>query len=80
MRDRKVITSLHNDAVDRCVDIFVRSDGTYGYDEFRRDIEDQGTWFVTRHNQRGVYPSREDAMAAAVAEMAWLRKRQARDL
>ena len=28
----------------RCVDIFRRPDGSFGFDEFRRDPEDMGAW------------------------------------
>jgi len=29
-------------AIDRCVDVFARPDGTFGFEEFRRDPEDMG--------------------------------------
>jgi hypothetical protein len=31
-----------NGAHDRCVDLFLRPDGSYGVEEFRRDVEDGG--------------------------------------
>jgi hypothetical protein len=31
-------------SIDRCVDMFARPDGTYGFEEFRRDAEDMGQW------------------------------------
>jgi hypothetical protein len=34
--------SLHNKTVNRCVDFFVRVDGSFGYKEFRRDLAGQG--------------------------------------
>jgi hypothetical protein len=68
----KVITSLHNDATDRCVDIFRRADGSFGYQEFRRDVEDQGAWFITHHNQDGIYLSYEEAIREARANVPWL--------
>jgi hypothetical protein len=40
----RAISSLHNDEVDRCVDIIRHVDGTFGFKEFRRDPEDRGGW------------------------------------
>jgi len=39
-----VLASPSTPAVDRCVDIFKRPDGTFGFEEFRRDSEDMGSW------------------------------------
>ena len=40
----KVLASPSTASVDRCVDIFLRPDGTFGFEEFRRDPEDGGVW------------------------------------
>jgi hypothetical protein len=37
----KVLVSLENSAGDRCVDIFARDDGTFGFEEYRKDPEDE---------------------------------------
>jgi len=37
-----VFVSVENSENDRCVDIFSRPDGSYGFEEFRRDVEDGG--------------------------------------
>ncbi|MEP7171919.1 MAG: hypothetical protein ABI705_00385 [Aestuariivirga sp.] len=37
-----VFISNENIEHDRCVDLFERSDGTCGFEEFRRDVEDCG--------------------------------------
>ncbi len=39
-----VFASLENSEHDKCVDIFSRGDGSYGFEEFRRDVEDSGRW------------------------------------
>lgn len=39
-----VFVSVENLEHDRCVDIFSRPDGSYGFEEFRRDVEDNGQW------------------------------------
>lgn len=65
-----VVVSLHNDDVDRCVDIIAHPDGTFGFKEFRRDPEDRGGWTLVGHNPR----AREQATAAARASVIWLRE------
>ncbi len=65
--------SLHNDAVDRCVDIIANDDGTFGLKEFRRDPEDRGGWTLVSYNPRAVFATQQQAIAAAKASVAWLR-------
>ncbi|WP_342364120.1 hypothetical protein [Terrarubrum flagellatum] len=67
-----VFESIENDQHDRCVDLFKRPDGTFGYDEFRRDIEDGGAWTPTGGFWGLVFSSRNDALAAAREAVAWL--------
>lgn len=68
----RVLNSLQNRAADHCVDIFVRADGSYGYEEYRRDAEDTQGWFsLHRHAQR-VFASEAAALAEAQATVAWL--------
>ena len=57
----------------RCVDIFVRADGTFGFEVFRRDVEDGGTWYITGHYNGRRFASRADAEAAAKAAAPWQR-------
>ena len=72
MNKDRVVNSVNNEYADRCVDFFVRADGSYGYKEFRRDPEDQGAWFVTEFNQIGVYPHYEAALESALTRVPWL--------
>lgn len=69
----RVIRSLHNDKVDRCVDVVEHEDGTFGFKEFRRDPEDQGGWTLVGYNPQRFYSTEEEAIAAAKAAVAWLR-------
>ena len=66
-----VIATLHNDDANRAVKIIKRSDGTFGFNEFRRDPEDAGGWTLVRENPRGTYATQEQAVAAA--RSGWLR-------
>jgi hypothetical protein len=67
-----VFLSIENFEHNRCVDLFSRPDGTYGYEEFRRDAEDQGAWTPIQYYSGGVYSSKEAALAAAKQTVAWL--------
>ena len=62
----------------RCVDVFRREDGSFGFEAFRRDAEDQGAWFVTGHYSALRHASREAAEIAALAAVGWLRIGQSR--
>jgi hypothetical protein len=37
-----ILVSPSTPAVDRCLDVFVRPEGTFGFEEFRRNSEDMG--------------------------------------
>lgn len=67
-----VVSSIENPEGSRCVDIFVRPDGTYGFEEWRSDPEDCGIWHPLGLYSHGVYGTKEDAIAAARAAVAWL--------
>jgi hypothetical protein len=50
-----VLASHQTAETNRCVDIFWRPDGTYGFEEFRRDPEDMGAWTpVSYFSGRGI--------------------------
>jgi len=68
----KVLTSLENSAGDRCVDIFERADGTFGFEEYRRDPEDMSGWFSLHRYSQQVFATAEDALAQAKSRVEWL--------
>ena len=67
-----VFVSVENGEHDRCVDMFSRPDGSYGFEEFRRDIEDGGRWTPVQYYSGASYLSSADALAAAERCVAWL--------
>ena len=67
-----VFISVENFEHDRCVDLFSRPDGSYGFEEFRRDVEDRGDWTPVRYYAGSVYTSKEATLAAAMQSVAWL--------
>jgi hypothetical protein len=75
----KVLRSINADGGHICVDIFSRPDGTFGFEEYRRDAEDSRGWFPVGYSARRVYASAEAALSEARREVAWLDGILARD-
>jgi hypothetical protein len=67
-----VFESIENTEHDRCVDLFSRPDGSFGFEEFRRDVEDRGAWTPMHFFSGVIYASKDEALAAAVRAVAWL--------
>ena len=67
-----VLESPSTAAVDRCVDLFRRPDGTFGFEEFRRDPEDMGSWTPIAYYSAREYLTETDAIVAARAAVPWL--------
>ncbi len=67
-----VLESVENDQHDRCVDLFRRPDGSFGFEEFRRDVEDAGAWTPVAYYSGAAYATREAALGAAAARIVWL--------
>jgi hypothetical protein len=67
-----VFDSVENAAADRCVDLFRRPDGSHGFEEFRRDVEDRGAWTPVAYYSGAVYPTATAALEAARREVSWL--------
>jgi hypothetical protein len=65
------VNSIENVTHDRCLDLFLRPDGTYGFEEFRRDVEDGGAWTQVAYFSHAAWPSQDAALAAAKARVAW---------
>jgi hypothetical protein len=56
----------------RCVDLFLRPDGTYGFEEFRRDPEDAGAWTPVQYYSGAIYASKDNVLTAATNAVTWL--------
>jgi len=67
-----VLESIENAEHDRCVDLFRRPDGSFGFEVFRRDVEDGGLWTAVAYHSGAAYASKEAALAAAVGAVNWL--------
>jgi hypothetical protein len=75
----KVLSSPSTPSVDRCVDLFSRPNGTYGFEEFRRDAEDMGAWTPVAYYSTREFPTEDEARAAAISAVRWLASVLGRD-
>ncbi len=67
-----VIESIETPDGARCVDIFRRADNTYGFEAYRRDLEDPSGWFPIGRHSFTNYGSEDEARAAARQKIGWL--------
>lgn len=69
----KVIRSINLDGETICVDVFTRPDGTFGFDEFRRDPEDGRGWYSIGHHGDEIFENFDATLEAAKTAVSWLR-------
>jgi hypothetical protein len=62
---RVVIHSFNMDGATRCVDIFRRPDGAFGFEEYRRDPEDGRGWFAIGASSSRSFGRASDAVENA---------------
>jgi hypothetical protein len=67
-----VFVSVENAEHDRCVDFFSRPDGSYGFEEFRRDVEDAGQWTPVQYYSGVSYASPAGVLDTAERCVPWL--------
>jgi hypothetical protein len=72
-----VVESIEDPQHNRRVDVFMRPDGSFGFEEFRRDVEDAGAWTPTGYYSNLRHASKGEAVAAA-AQVAWFALRNSR--
>ena len=68
----KVIHSINLDGETICVDVFQRPDGSFGFDEFRRDPEDGRGWYSIGYHGGKEFLSAELALKEARRMVSWL--------
>jgi hypothetical protein len=67
-----VLVSIETDGGERCVDIFQRPDGTFGFEEYRRDSEDGRGWFRLGSFGEKAFTCEAAARDAARRAIPWL--------
>jgi hypothetical protein len=66
------LLSIEDAEHNRCVDLFSRSDGSFGFEEYRRDVEDGGVWTRVQYFSPLVYASLKATLTAAMRSVGWL--------
>ena len=72
MAKPRVIRSVESSDGLRCIDIFRRDDGSYGFEEFRRDPEDRSGWRPIGGFGALRFADGEAAMQCGRQHLGWL--------
>ncbi len=67
-----IVASYETTEHNRAVDVFSRPDGSFGFEEFRRDPEDMGTWYDVAYFAEQRFGTRAEAERAAASAVGWL--------
>jgi hypothetical protein len=68
----KVLRSINDEGATRCVDLFRRPDGSCGFEEYRRDVEDGRGWFPVGNFSQRRFDDQSSTLAAALEAVPWL--------
>ena len=68
-----VVDSVSSEDNQYCVDFFKRDDGTFGFEEYRRDIEDYNQWFKIGCFDTLFFTTKKEAIEAAGKHVIWLK-------
>ncbi|UUX49576.1 hypothetical protein NUH88_19520 [Nisaea acidiphila] len=56
----------------RCVDLLQHADGSFGFEEYRRDPDDSRGWYAVGGTGGISFTGREEMLDAAKRNIAWL--------
>ena len=71
-----VLNSIENLNGDRCLDVFERDDGTFGFEEFRKEPESKTGWVLVGYYSDGMYKTQCLAFLEAGNRVSWLNEVQ----
>ncbi len=69
----KVLQSINLAGDGRCVDIFQRPDGSFGFEEFRRDVEDNRGWYPIGYFGDQECDTEPETLKVALLKVGWLK-------
>ena len=55
LKKNTVILSVNNDEGNLCLDIFIRENNTYGFEEYRKDPENVDGWYKVGNYSNKIY-------------------------
>jgi hypothetical protein len=68
----KVLASFEDQFGSRCVDIFIRENGTFGFEEFRGESDGSCRWQPLGRHAHLSFASGEEALLEAKRRVVWL--------
>ena len=71
-RDKTVMRSFEAPGGQVCVDLFCRADGSWGFEEYRRDPEDGSGWHPAGVFSERRFVDQNAALNAARISVGWL--------
>mgnify|MGYP001110129779 CR=1 FL=1 len=74
LKKKTVLKSINMHGEGVCVDFFQRVDGSFGFEEYRRDFEDARGWFPIGSYSRKSFTSLDEAKQTALLNISWLRE------
>jgi hypothetical protein len=69
--DWTVLTSYETHDGSLCVDVFRRDDGTFGFEQFRREVEDFNRWERVSYYGEQRFADVDAAIRAARRTLSW---------
>ena len=69
---RTVLASFEDQFHSQCVDIFVRENGTFGFEEFRSESDGSARWQSLGKYSHLSFASGEQALCEAQQHVVWL--------
>jgi hypothetical protein len=70
----KVLASFEDSFGAFCVDVFIRPDGSFGFEEFRRATDDGANWQSLNKYSHLRFASGEQSLQCAQEQVQWLSK------
>lgn len=67
-----VVLSVNATGEALCVDFFQRGDNSYGFEEYRRDVETNEGWFPIGFHSGRRFETLDQAKSDAKGSVAWL--------
>ena len=71
-----VLNSIENLNGDRCLDVFELDNGTFGFEEFRKEPESKTGWVMVGCYSDGIYKTQSLAFLEAQKRVWWLNELQ----
>lgn len=67
-----VVLSINATGESLCVDFFQRADASFGFEEYRRDVETGEGWFPIGFHSANRFETLDQAKSDAMGRVAWL--------